>query len=201
MENHKIPDHFMDPIDNLFLNIIGKPMVEYMNKYNMTPNMITSLGVVMRIISLYYLFRNFGNSKNSKILFFVFAMFGYLFDCLDGYYARKYNMCSKFGDYYDHASDLIYHIILVYYLFSKTKFTSSKYFVFITLFLIFLLIMTFTHLGCQEKYFTNTGDCHSETLNIFKKLCINPNIMKFTKYFGCGTPMVIFYLIIAYFKK
>jgi len=199
MENHKIPDHFMDPIDYLLLNIIGKPMVEHMHDcHNMTPNMITSMGVVMRIISLYYLF---GNLKNSKILFFVFSMLGYLFDCLDGYYARKYNMCSKFGDYYDHISDLVYHSILVYYLLSKTDFMKSKYFVSISLFMTFLLFMTFIHIGCQEKYFSDSGDCKSETLNIFKKLCIDPSIMKYIRYFGCGVPITIFYLIVFFFKK
>jgi len=33
-------------------------------------------------------------------------LISYMFDCWDGYYARKYNMESKFGDYYDHVSDM-----------------------------------------------------------------------------------------------
>ena len=35
-------------------------------------------------------------------------------DCLDGFYARKYNMTSQFGDYLDHLSDVFKTTCLFY---------------------------------------------------------------------------------------
>ena len=31
---------------------------------------------------------------------------GYFFDCMDGHFARKYNMVTEFGDMYDYITDL-----------------------------------------------------------------------------------------------
>ena len=38
----------------------------------------------------------------------------YIFDCIDGFYARKYNMTTVFGDWYDHISDILINLIYIY---------------------------------------------------------------------------------------
>ena len=87
-----------------------------------TPNMLTTVGNILRAISVYYLY------KNQKNKFAVFYMLGYFFDCLDGHYARTYGMETTFGDYYDHISDSVFYLIVMYYL--VTKMLKSKNVVF-----------------------------------------------------------------------
>ena len=68
--------------------------------------MLTSLSLIITLIGIYLLNNQYYIS--SSILIFI----GYYFDCADGLLARKYNMTSKFGDYYDHIRDHIKIILL-----------------------------------------------------------------------------------------
>lgn len=65
---------------------------------------------------------------------------------MDGHFARKYNITTRFGDLYDHISDICKTILILgtlYYI------DSSK---FVTVFIIFILVgsISLIHLGCQE---------------------------------------------------
>ena len=42
----------------------------------------------------------------------LFAVLRWYFDYADGILARKYNQVTTFGDYYDHANDLIFIIVI-----------------------------------------------------------------------------------------
>ena len=131
------------------------------------------------------------NSK-FKLASFLFLI-AYYFDCVDGKLARKYNLQTKFGDYYDHFGD-IFKIIIILYALHKTnseKFSEIKYL------LIILALLMFIHLGYQEViYDTN----ESPTLDFSKYIANkdnNPeNTIQFTKYCGCGTFVFILFIII-----
>ena len=62
--------------------------------------MITTVGFASSLLGSYYLY-------NYKIWKFVLYTFAYLCDCMDGYMARKYKLETKFGDYYDHVTDVV----------------------------------------------------------------------------------------------
>jgi phosphatidylglycerophosphate synthase len=93
-------------------------------------------------------------------------------------------MTSKFGDKYDHISDIIKFIGIIYILYIKLP--SDKFKIFILIGSI-LLILSASHLGCQEKIYNNSEN--GDMLALTKLLCITDpeKQIKFTRYFGCGT--------------
>ena len=80
---------------------------------NFTPNMITAISAIIGMLAVYYLYER-------KIEYFtIFFLIYYTLDILDGYYARKYQMCTKMGDYFDHLRDVLVVLpivlIIIYY--------------------------------------------------------------------------------------
>ena len=96
----KIPSEIENPFDN-YIYIFVEFLAPYAYKLGFSPNMITTLSVIFSVASIYYLYIH---SFITSIFLYIIS---YLFDCLDGYVARKYNMVTKFGDLYDHISDVL----------------------------------------------------------------------------------------------
>ena len=71
------------------------------------PNIIT----LSRIISLVVGFILF--MKGNTILSLIFYIYGAISDSIDGYFARKLNAYTKFGQYLDAISDKLYFLSLI----------------------------------------------------------------------------------------
>ena len=71
------------------------------------PNIIT----LSRIISLVVGFILF--MKGNTILSLIFYIYGAISDSIDGYFARRLNAYSKFGQYLDAISDKLYFLSLI----------------------------------------------------------------------------------------
>ena len=198
--SRKFPENLENPFDNYIL-LYGTKLFPLFKSLKFTPNIITTFSLVFGLLSCYFLYRQ--NFTISCIFYFL----SYTFDCLDGNFARKYNMTSKFGDYYDHIKDVIVLLLLglVYYKYShfkKFKLENKFLIFFVT---IFLLITICLHLGCQEIYVKknseslNSQSIDSQSLNILTNICskkIYEN-MHILRYFGCGTFNIwILFLII-----
>ena len=187
----KIPRHCENPIDNFLIDIADwiSPKLYSMG---FTPNMITTIGVILRGFSVYYLL------KNQKNKFLILAIFSYFLDCLDGHYARKYNMCTKFGDYYDHVTDLIYDGILLFILIKYSTLSKAQLFG-VMGFLATIKLLFLYHLGCQENIYQCQGDTCSVFFQPLKQFCqTNPDNVQLSKYFGCGTQALAVYLTIYF---
>ena len=113
-------------------------------------------------------------------------------DCLDGYYARKYNMITVFGDQYDHFRDIFINFTIYVLIFTKLKTTKQK--IFFVVMMILFLLLSFIHLGCQEKIYNTSNN--NDFLSPLKFLCINEKNIKYTKFFGTGTNILVISLII-----
>lgn len=182
----KIPEHLESPVDNLIYSTIDE-VSELFYKWRWSPNMITTLSSFFGLLSVYLLY------IDKFILAGIMYFISYYFDCLDGYYARKYNMVTEFGDYYDHFKDVSVFILLGIVLFKKKLYTGL-------LFFIPLILIMCVHFGCQEIYY---GKNESGTLNFTKNIACkfvdNKNVekvMKFTRHFGCGTIIFLFCIYI-----
>ena len=183
-----------NPLDNILINI-SDYMCPYAKKYNFTPNILTSISLIFCGISALLLI-------NHNYLFAAFMyLISYYFDCMDGHFARKYKMVTKFGDYYDHIADTIKVILILYVLYNID---SKKFFIIIP-FIILFIFLIFVHLGCQELYYDTI---ESDILNYSKNLCpvYNKNdktsivnILRITRYFGCGTFTIFIMLVIIYY--
>jgi phosphatidylglycerophosphate synthase len=190
----KIPNNIENPIDNILLNMCEDVSPTFYNN-GYTPNMITTLSNISTIIVVLLLL------NANYIWAAIFYLIAYFFDCLDGHYARKYNMVTVFGDYYDHISDSLKIIAVL----STMYYINSKKFMTVLPILIIFFVLAIIHFGCQELYYNST---ESESLEFTKKLCPVQthnekeieNKMHFTKYFGMGTLQFIILLCIIYYK-
>lgn len=175
-----------NPIDYYIYNKVDV-IIPYFHKWGFTPNMITTLSFVTALISL-YLFNN-DYYLYSGILWGI----NFIFDCMDGHMARKYNMVSTFGDIYDHITDWITVLLLLYLMYNK------KRYILITIILIFIILMII-HVGCQERIYNNKKPT---LISMLKILCPNEKYIYYTRYFGCGTVTLVIILAIIsnYFLK
>jgi hypothetical protein len=73
----------------------------------LTPNMITTIGFILRLIAAYMIV-----CKKYEIGALLY-MSGYMFDSMDGRMARKYKESSLFGEAWDSVADTISTIIVI----------------------------------------------------------------------------------------
>ena len=177
-------------IDNLFYTLIDK-LSNICKEINLTPNQITYISIIPGFLSVYFLY------TKQIILFSSCFFLYYILDILDGYYARKYSLCSKFGDLLDHARDIIIWTLIIIIIVIRLYKNKDYKLIILTFILLFLM---FVHISCQEANTNiNTNDnCYSSSLN-FINLCPNKNLIYITRYFGIGFMML--YIILIVFLK
>ena len=184
----KIPSKYENPFDNFLIN-----MAEYFSPYaykiGMTPNILTTISLFFCIITVALLY------NYHYYIATAFFLLSYFFDCFDGYFARKYNQTTKFGDFYDHICDCIKNVAILFtlYYLNSTKFLH----VLSIIFLFFCLSMI--QLGCQESFYNKSSSiedlkllCPSQSIPLNKLLLV-------TRYFGCGTANLIVALSFIYY--
>ena len=157
-------------IDDFLLDI-SEYVSPFFYSLGFSPNDITTLSLITGLLCIYFLY-----TKNI-ILFVVFFILSYFFDCLDGHYARKYNMVTKFGDYYDHIKDALVHVLLystIIYLYYNNRYI-IPFFIILGIF----VILSGIHLTCQQVLYTGMDvkdDYLDQYIHIFE-------------YFGITEPM------------
>lgn len=184
----KLPYHLENPIDNVLIDL-AEWVSPFFKKVRCTPNTITTLSVACTLFSM-YLFQS-GMYTVSGITSFI----GYFFDCLDGHFARKYDMVTEFGDMYDHVSDmgkLALNIGMV-----ASKVGSSFVYHFSVFFVLYM--MCTIHLSYQESYY---GKNDSKFLAPLKGLFggVPEKMLKWTRYVGCGTFNAVYAMYLISFK-
>ena len=186
MDGRKIDRSMENPIDNILIDIsyhVGQAIkhIPYMS-----PNVITSLSLIVSLYAVYKIFNGF--YMIGGILFF----FGYFLDCLDGNFARSNNMVTDFGDYYDHISDQVKIIALIAVILVMKIKVKTK-----AVFLCFGLILAFlscVQIDCQEK---NSVAPKSDTLSLLVGgLCPHKSYIYKSRYFGTGTSYLFICLFI-----
>ncbi len=203
---NKIPDFLDNPIDvQLYKHI--DTLLPIFNKYNLTPNHLTSVSLVFGVFASYFLY--YDKYFLSSISWFM----AYYFDCVDGKMARRYDMVTKFGDYFDHSSDTFKMILLIYIMYLKLKGKRmSKLLILVFVLIIINLMLVGSQFGCQEKITKdinkknkkyNKDEEESETLAFTERLIITDcyTQMNYTKYFGSGTVIVAISLLLLFWKQ
>lgn len=173
------------PIDNVLYDIC-EHVSDFFYKTNHTPNMITTYSGITGILACYYYYHN-----NLQLFVILFSI-SYFFDCLDGYYARKYKMTSEFGAYYDSIKDISVHLLLIYIIYIKYYDKINKY---IIASFIIIGILTNMELGCQEKLL-DTGIRFKKEVELF---CPdNGESLTYLRYFSPAT-FNVYMIFIAYY--
>lgn len=189
----KIPSKYENPLDDVLISIADQVCPAF-KKLGFTPHGITTLSLICGLFALVFILKGY------LVLFALFYLLSYFFDCLDGHYARKYNMVTTIGDLYDHIKDIVIAVLALCIMYIRNKHIFSKSVV-IAVVLIFVIfsVLGYIHLGCQEKYYQlHDKKTESCTLSFGKQLCPgNPEKnLKFTRWFGMGTWVIITILFV-----
>ena len=185
LKMRKIERNLENPIDDILIEWADK-VCPFFKATNHTPNVITTYSFASALGSLAALWHD-------KIaLFCVLWILGYFFDCVDGHFARKYDMVTEFGDAYDHFTDVLVAVGLVVVLMKKFR-IPTKIFVLLSTAVIFLAI----HAACQQSRFASEK-AYGETLDTLKSLCGGPEWIHTTKYFGFGTFQALLIFVVLY---
>ncbi len=118
----------------IIYNILN-PFIMLMHKMGVTPNMITSFGLMLNVVAA--IFFIVGAEQPDRTDMFYVGWGGFtiliagLFDMMDGRLARVANLSSKFGAFYDSVidrySELVMFLGICYYLISHDYFLSSLF--------------------------------------------------------------------------
>lgn len=184
----KLQKKHENPIDNIIYIIVEK-LDPILYKLNLTPNIITTFSLITGILSAYYLY-------NKNYLCIPLYIISYILDCSDGYFARKYNMVTVIGDYFDHISDISTVLLVMYILCVKFK---NKYYNILQIFILLLIITiiaVFYHMSLQELIYNKN---ESSTLNILNNYFdLNIYNIIYSRYFGSGTFNLLLVIIMYY---
>lgn len=170
-----LPDHYECPIDVYIIKLCTE-IAPLFKATGHTANMITFEGAIFSFYSLYLLYHH--RLKE----FALYYALGYIFDCLDGHYARRYHMVSKFGEYFEHIKDTLVTILYFVILLRQYRVTVPT--------LVLYLVAGYgliSHMGHQQKYLNSKGGI----LDPLQHLARDVRHIKYTKWMGCGTFMVI----------
>lgn len=114
---------------------IINPLIKLLVKLGVTPNMITSFGLILNIVAAVIFIIGAKHADRSDMTYvgwggFTILIAG-LFDMIDGRLARVGNMSSKFGALYDSVldrySEMVMFLGICYYLVAHSFFLSSLF--------------------------------------------------------------------------
>ena len=194
----KLPLKYENPFDNM-IYVFVEEISPYLYRAKLTPNMITTFGNVLSIIGLLNLWHR--KYKEASIYFGV----AYVMDCVDGYLARKYNMVSKFGDYYDHVSDISKFMLFLISL----VLINPKTFLKVLPIIVFFFIGFNLQLYYQEYYYNKKEASPTlAMISAFVPRFLKPNnkkqskqFMRVSRFFGSGTFNLVLVLIIMFYDN
>ena len=188
----KIPEDMENPFDNIILRFAER-INPALVTIGVTPNLLTSFSLVFGVAAAVYIY--WGRFVTGATLFLV----AYVFDCMDGNMARAFDMVTRFGDFYDHVTDLIQMICFIVAVAYSPMLFQWKMVFFVVTSIIYVASMV--HLGCQERMYGKHVPC----LQMFEYLCPNPDKNIYTtRYFGTGTTVVFivtFFILVALLKE
>lgn len=191
-DGRKVSAEIENPIDNILI-YFSEIISPGFKKIGFTSNGLTTISLLLGSASLYHLY----NHDLTK--FTLYASFSYLFDVMDGYYARKYNMMTQFGDKYDHFKNIIMVLIGVFIVYKQYGIHSHPILIVIGL---VLMVLGLINAGCQEKLKTNQKQ--DDILKILDPVTPNTNncsdYARYLKYFGSGSLVVIGICLIWYLE-
>lgn len=188
MEGRKIEAKYESYLTQILISLCDY-VSPFFYKLNFTPNHITLLSIIITYLGIYNLY------IKRYFLFLVLWLIGFFFDCLDGYFARKYKMETKFGDELDHLGDITKFILLLFVI-SILKKIKIKTKILVILLILFSYIISLWDTGCQEKYYNKKS-----ILTIFEKLCLDKKYINYSKHVGSTNATFFTGILVLFIEK
>lgn len=184
----KIHPHLDNPLDDVILRLTDA-MMPALRATGHTPNIITGYSAVFGAAAVWALLR--GHQVACAVLFMV----SYFFDCVDGHFARTYDMVTPLGDKLDHIKDITVGAALALVLLTKY---AVPWWGWAASALAYLLMLS--HFGCQQLSYEARSTHDNETLDVTRRLCPDQpqpeRAMRYTRWFGAGTSQLVFVAVI-----
>lgn len=192
----KCDPRYENPIDNVLIDMCDW-LCPHLYSLDFTPNIITTIGTLIGLWSLYSLW------QGKLLSFIVLYSLSYFFDVLDGHYSRKYCMETEIGDYYDHIRDNIMIIMLLVVVYCRYRNKLPGYVLLTSLcIMVFYSVILIMYTGCLDRV-EHPYRPHSDTLNWCKKLCFvkDPEgFIKYARHFGYATNIIVIILLITFME-
>ena len=158
------------------------PTLPCWHSFGATPNVLTTLGLACSALCVYHLYHG------RAALSIAFLALRCYFDYADGLLARKYDLMSDFGCYYDHTVDALFAAAFAAVVVARSKHRVLH----LSLFVAFGAAMT-VQMGCIEKDYHEEGK-RETSISRLRDLCVKPDAMK---WFDNGTFYLVLIFIIA----
>lgn len=186
----KIKQEYHGIIEQIIITYFTHPIIDWAKNNSYTPNHLTSLSFFFQGISLFFL------NQNYLYTYTFLYLIGYFFDCIDGPMARKHNMVTIFGDWYDHVTDIFCFLIANYLYIYKFNLLNNTL---IVLCYIFFLLALIGYIGCQETIFNrdiSDRGKKSSSLYLTTLLVKDPeNLIRKLRFFNSTNSVVLFSII------
>lgn len=156
------------------------------------PNAITICSLLVRTVGLVCLYYDdnasfVSASRRVKRIIAAACFFaGYYLDCLDGFYARKYNKCTMFGCWLDHINDIVTSLAFYVLVIAKKMWTTAALMTIMFIFVVNQVLI-------EEEMFDNHTEffglvmCYVSQFRIF-------DTPDFLEWFGTSS----WFLIVAF---
>ena len=175
----------LDVVDGLIIRYFCIPVAPWFKATGHTANIISVYGGILTLAYVWYLWRD------DMLRFSLYFWLAYLFDCLDGFYARKYNMVTPEGDLFEHMRDIMSLLL--------TMAICAYSYVLTQPVLVLVAIssgLAGIHVGCVQRSFVDRD--YSESLDVLQNLCLMPAFSHIANNFGIGMYMTTLYFLILY---
>ena len=157
-----------------------------------TPNMLTTLGLITSVACVYSLYH-----RKYVALTLLFMSLRCYFDYADGLMARKYNQVTVIGDWYDHIVDVLFAIGLLAVLALSRYSGKLKCALLVTTSIFALLFLV--QMGCIErKYREQTTQKPETTISHLRVLCPESSVW-LVNAFDNGTLYTVLAIVISIF--
>lgn len=168
---------------NLFVYKIVEIITPIFYNLGFTPNLVTTLSLYPAYLAYIHLIKK---DMKSLLYYFIYMVLDYT----DGYMARKYKLYSDFGDKYDHARDIIFHILLLSIFYKNIK---------LLIIFIVLNVLGLSLFGCQEIMFEDKcKDSNNSSVEWLKPFCKKNMFFDIYNYFIGTSSMYIGTIICMY---
>lgn len=161
----------------------------------LVPNIITGCSLIVRAFGIVCLWldsepRFLSSSRRAKrVLAALSFLTGYFLDCLDGYYARKYNKCTLFGCWFDHLNDILSSVIFFGLVLYKRMYICAALMVVMFVFVINQILFEEEAFGDCTDFFRLVVDCAAHF-----RLFHDPEFMR---WFGTTSWFALIALVMA----
>lgn len=184
-KNAGLLDKIIYPKVNIF--------VPYFFKYGFTPNMVTTITLVIRLIVIYNLY--YKRNYTLIILLFIISWFT---DCVDGQLARNYNMKSEFGGIYDVVVDIVssfFIFVILYFIYYKKM--KSPIIIFFVI-MCFIILLGIIKTKCFIKEDVKVLEKKISNIKIDTSNCI---FFRFVKIYdeSCNYLVIVIFMVYTLF--